>query len=358
MSSALFSPIELRKTALANRIVVSPMCQYSAQDGNATDWHLMHLGQFSVSGVGLMFVEATGVEPRGRITPGCLGLYSDDNEQALTRVVEFCRAHGSAKLGIQLGHAGRKASAHVPWRGGGSLAPAEGGWTPVAPSAVAFGDGWPVPAALDRSGLAVVKRAFVDAACRAARLGFDVLELHAAHGYLLHSFLSPLSNTRQDEYGGALENRMRFPAEVFEAVREVWPADTPLGVRISATDYAEGGWDLLDAVAFATRLRALGCDFIDTSGGGLVPHQRIPLGPGYQVPFAAAVRRDARIPTIAVGLITEPRQAETIVADGHADMVALARRMLYDPRWTWHAARELGAEAAYPPQYLRCKPAP
>jgi 2,4-dienoyl-CoA reductase-like NADH-dependent reductase (Old Yellow Enzyme family) len=357
MSSALFSPISLRELTLENRIVVSPMCQYSARDGSATEWHLMHLGQFCVSGPGLVMVEATGVEARGRISYGDLGLYSDDNEEALGRVVAFCRKYGQSRLGLQLAHAGRKASDHLPWEEPDRpLASAEGAWPTVGPSPVSYGEGWPPPQALDREGLAAVKQAFVQVTRRAARLGFDLVELHAAHGYLLHGFLSPLSNHRVDDYGGSRENRMRFPLEVFEALREAWPAAKPLGVRISATDYAEGGWDIEDAVALAAALQKGGCDFIDVSGGGLVPWQKIPLGPGYQVPLAARIRQEVGIATMAVGMITQPRQAEEIIARGQADLVALARGMLYDPRWTWHAAEELGAEITYPPQYRRCHP--
>ena len=272
MSSALFSPFSLGDVTLANRIVVSPMCQYSAAEGNAGDWHLMHLGNLSVSGPGLVMVEATAVEPRGRITYGDLGLYSDDNEAALGRIVSFCRQYGGSRLGLQLAHAGRKASDHLPWEEHGRpLTPDEGAWTTVGPSAISYGDAWPRPQALDAAGMQAVKEAFVRATRRAARLKFDLVEMHAAHGYLLHEFLSPLSNTRGDGYGGSRENRMRFPLEVFSAMREAWPAGKPLGVRISATDYAEGGWDIIDSLAFAQALKDRGCDFLDVSGGGLVP---------------------------------------------------------------------------------------
>ncbi len=357
MSSALFTPFSLRETTLSNRIVVSPMCQYSAQEGSASDWHLMHLGQFCVSGPGLVMVEATAVEPRGRISYGDLGLYSDDNEAALRRIVTFYREYGHSRLGIQLAHAGRKASDHLPWEPPGPLAPEEGAWTAVGPSPVSYGEGWPPPQALDPGGLEIIKEAFVQATRRAARLGFDLLELHAAHGYLLHEFLSSLSNHRRDSYGGSRENRRRFPLEVFEAMRAVWPAAKPLGVRISATDYAEGGWNIEDAVEFAAELQKRGCDYIDVSGGGLVPHQKITLGPGYQVPFAARIRQEVGIATMAVGMINQPRQAEAIIAGGQADLVALARGMLYDPRWAWHAAEALGAELEYPRQYRRAHPA-
>ena len=357
MSRALFSPLSLRELTLANRIVVSPMCQYSAKDGNAGDWHLMHLGNLSVSGPGLVMVEATAVEPRGRITYGDLGLYSDDNEAALRRIVSFCRQYGGSRLGLQLAHAGRKGSDHLPWEEHGRpLAPEEGAWTTVGPSAVSYGDAWPRPQALDAAGLEAVIQAFVQATRRAARLDFDLLEMHAAHGYLLHEFLSPLSNTRSDAYGGSRENRMRFPLEVFSAMREAWPASKPLGVRISATDYADGGWDIMDSLAFAQELKDRGCDFIDVSGGGLVPHQRLAVGPGYQVPWAARIRQEVGIPAMTVGMINQPQQAEEIIARGQADLVALARGMLYDPRWTWHAAEELWVDLEYPPQYRRCHP--
>ena len=358
MHSILFSPLSLRELTLANRIVVSPMCQYSASDGSATDWHLMHLGQFSVSGPGLVIVEATAVEPRGRITYGDLGLYADENGAALQRIVAFFREHGEAKIGIQLAHAGRKASDHLPWEEHGRpLTPTEGAWTTVGPSRVRYGDAWPPPEALDLAGLEAVKLAFVRATQRAARLDFDLVELHAAHGYLLHEFLSPLSNKRNDDYGGSRENRMRFPLEVFEAMRAVWPAQKPLGVRISATDYAEGGWEIDDSVVFATELQQRGCDYIDVSSGGLVPWQRLSVGPGYQVPFAARIKGKVGITTMAVGMINQPRQAEEIIATSQADLVALARGLLYDPRWAWHAAQELWVDLEYPSPYRRCHPA-
>ncbi|MBK0401230.1 NADH:flavin oxidoreductase/NADH oxidase [Limibaculum sp. M0105] len=355
MPSHLFTPIALGDLELPNRIVVSPMCQYSAEDGRMTDWHLMHLGQFAVSGFGLVVVEATGVEPEGRISPGCVGLWSDETEAAMARIVDFFRARGSARLGIQLGHAGRKASANVPWMGGGALAPGDGAWQAIAPSAIPFGPGWPAPEAMNGQALARVRAGFVQAAERAARLGFDVVELHAAHGYLLHSFLSPLSNARDDAYGGSLENRMRFPLEIFDAVRAVWPAGKPLGMRISATDWVEGGWDLEGSIALAAALKARGCDFIDVSSGGLSPAQKIDAVHGYQTRFAAEIRRATGLATIAVGRISDPVQAETILATGQADMVALARGALHDPRWPWHAAERLGDTASYPPQYLRAR---
>ncbi|MBI5468460.1 MAG: NADH:flavin oxidoreductase/NADH oxidase [Deltaproteobacteria bacterium] len=357
MKSALFSPFTLRDLKLDNRIVVSPMCQYSATDGNATDWHLMHLGQYSVSGAGLVITEATAVESRGRISYGDLGLYSNENEEAFERIIKFFRHYGSARIGVQLAHSGRKGSDNLPWKmNNGPLGLPEGAWKTVAPSALSYNDGWPAPKALDATGLAEVKKAFVDGVKRAARLGFDLVELHSAHGYLLHQFLSPLSNQRTDEYGGSLTNRMRFPLEVFSAVREVWPERKPLGVRISASDYAAGGWTITDSLVYASELKKRGCDYIDVSGGGLVPYQETPVGPGYQVRFSEVIRKETGVPTMAVGMITKPVQAEEIISTGKADMVALGRAMLYDTRWAWHAASELGAEAKYPRQYLMCKP--
>ncbi|HEX2884937.1 NADH:flavin oxidoreductase/NADH oxidase [Vineibacter terrae] len=368
MPPTLFSALPLGgDVVLPNRIVVSPMCQYVAVDGSASDWHLVHLGQLAASGAGLLMVEATHVEARGRITQGCLGLYSDANEAALQRVVDWVRAWAPAtKLGIQIGHAGRKGSAQRPWKGGGPLGATDAPdtpWTCVAPSAIAFdatGPGvgfvtggasvpaptakWHTPVALDRAGLDAIKQAFVAATTRAARLGFDVLELHGAHGYLLHQFLSPLSNRRDDDYGGTADKRRRFPLEVFEACRAVWPRERALGVRLSAIDWVEGGVTIEDTIATAMALKALGCDFIDVSSGGAVPTAKIAFGPGYQVPFAARVRQEAGIKTWAVGIITEPQQAEQIVASGQADCTALARSFLADPRWGWNAARTLGAQ--------------
>ena len=356
MSSVLFSPIEFRSLTLNNRIAVSSMCQYAAEKGSAIDWHLMHLGQFSMGAAALVMAEATAVSASGRITHNCLGLYSDDNEAALKRVVDFCSRYGVTALGIQLAHAGRKASAQVPLKGGKSLAADENPWTTLAPSAVPFGPDWHVPQALSREGLAAVKAEFVSAAERAERIGFDLVELHGAHGYLLHQFLSPLSNRRDDEYGGKLENRMRFPLEVFEAVRAAWPDDKPLGIRISATDWMEGGWTAEEAVVFAGALKSLGCDFIDVSSGGLDPRQKLAYGPGYQVPFSERIRNQAGIATWTVGMITKARQAEDIIASGQADIVALARGMMFDPRWAWHAAEELGADTEYSRMYARCRP--
>ncbi|WP_459614402.1 NADH:flavin oxidoreductase/NADH oxidase [Bordetella sp. 2513F-2] len=355
--SLLFTPVTLGPLSLHNRIVIAPMCQYSAESGCATDWHMIHLGHLALSGAGLLIVEATAVEPGGRITPGDLGLWSDDNEAALRRVVQAIRryAPSTLRLGIQLGHAGRKASSRAPWEGGGLIDAADGGWLCDAPSAIPHKDGETPPRALDGAGLARVRQAFVDAALRAQRLGFEAIELHAAHGYLLHQFLSPLSNQRLDDYGGSLENRMRFPVEVFRAVRNAVP-DLAVGVRVSATDWVDGGWDLGQTVAFAQALKTEGCDFVHVSSGGVSPMQQIPLGPGYQVPMAERVKRETGLPTMAVGLITEAEQAERILADGQADLIALARGVLYDPRWPWHAAARLGGQVAAPPQYWRSQP--
>src|SRR5262245_2096330 len=357
MPSALFQPIRFRGLALENRIMVSPMCQYSAVDGCMTDWHLAHLGMLANSGAGLLCFEMTNVEPIGRITPSCSGLYSDANEAALRRVVAHCREHGQAKLAIQLAHAGRKASTAPPWDSRKSLQPEDGGWVPVAPSAAPMGDGELVPRALALAEIKALIGKFGEATRRVRRLGFDAIELHGAHGYLIHEFLSPLSNRREDEYGGSLANRMRFPLEVFAAVRAEWPKDKPLGMRVSCTDWTEGGWDIEQTVAFARELKKVGCDWIDASSGGLVKNQAIPVAPGYQVPFAERIRKETGIPTIAIGLITEAQHAESIVAEGKADLVSLARGFLWDPRWAWHAATELGATPHIPRQYLRARPA-
>lgn len=357
MPSTLFSPIDLRGLHLKNRVAVAPMCQYSAVEGTMTDWHLMHLGTLSLSGASLLIIEATGVSPKGRITPGCTGLYSDENEAEMARIVEYCRSISDTKIGIQLGHAGRKASTRAPWLDGGTLTEEEGAWIPEAPSAVPYLPQWREPDALDAEGLAAVKAAFVQAAKRAARIGLDLIELHGAHGYLLHQFLSPLSNTRTDEYGGDLAGRMRFPLEVFEAVRAEVPEQMPVLVRLSATDWVEGGWDVDQSAEFCRELKALGCDMIHVSSGGLHQNQAIVPGPGYQVRFSAELRERADIPTMAVGEIDSPRQAETILRSGQADMVALARGMLWDPRWMWKAAVELNEEISLPAQYARCNPA-
>ena len=356
MTSSLFQPIRLGELELSNRIVVAPMCQYSAIEGCATDWHLMHLGQLAISGAGLMLLEATAVEAEGRITPSDLGLWSDANEAALGRVLQAVRAHAPIRVGIQLSHAGRKASSRVPWEGGSLLRPEDGGWPCLAPSAVPHGADEPAPLELDGPGLARIREGFVAAARRAARLGLEVIELHAAHGYLLHQFLSPLSNRRADAYGGALENRMRYVLEVFEAVRAATPASVAVGLRLSASDWVEGGWDLASSVVLCQELERRGCAYAHVSSGGLSPLQAISVGPGYQVGFAEEIRRHVRMPVIAVGLITQPEQAEAIIAEGRADMVALARAMLYDPRWPWHAAAALGAKVVAPQQYWRCQP--
>ena len=353
MSSQLFSPIKLRDVELANRSIVSPMCEYSAVDGNAQDWHLMHLGQFATSGVGLVITEAAAVEPRGRITPECLGLWNDDNEVALKRVVDFCRQHGSAKLGIQLAHAGRKASTHRPWEGRGPLEGDAGAWETISSAANPHTEGWHTPKMMDEAEMNGIKAAFVAATERAGRLGFDVIEVHGAHGYLLHQFLSPIANTRNDNYGGSLENRMRFPLEVFAAVRKAWPDDKPVGLRLSATDWVAGGWHANEAVVFARALKDLGCDYICASSGGASEEQKIELGEGYQVRFADKIRSEAGIATMAVGMIYDPHHAESVVAEGKADMVALARGLLFDPHWALRAATVLGADVTAPPQYER-----
>ncbi|MBV8684170.1 MAG: NADH:flavin oxidoreductase/NADH oxidase [Caulobacteraceae bacterium] len=353
----LFTPLEVGGLTLANRIIIAPMCQYSAQDGCMNDWHVMHLGHLAMSGAALLFVEATAVLPEGRITYGDVGLWSDETEAAMRRVVEAIRRWGVTPLGIQLAHAGRKASTEVPWKGGNQIAPdAQGGWPTVAPSMIPFDPRDRAPEALDAAGMARVRNAFVDSARRAAQLGFVAIQLHAAHGYLLHEFLSPLSNQRDDAYGGSLENRMRFPLEVFEAVRAVVPAAVPVSVRVSATDWAEGGWDVDQTCAFAQELEARCCAAINVSSGGLVPHQQIPVGPSYQVPLARAVKAATRMPVVAVGLITEFEQAEAILAMGDADVIALARAALYDPRWPWHAAAHFDGRVTAPPQYLRSQP--
>ncbi|SFP86221.1 2,4-dienoyl-CoA reductase [Variovorax sp. PDC80] len=353
----LFEPMRLGPLSLDNRILIAPMCQYSASEGTPGDWHLIHLGHLALSGAGLLILEATAVEAEGRITPGDLGLYSDANEAGLARVLAAVRAHSSMPVAMQLGHAGRKASSRAPWEGGAQIRPGEpGGWKAFAPSAVPHAPGEDTPLALDAEGLARVREAFVAAARRAARLGIEGIEIHAAHGYLLHQFLSPLANHRDDAYGGSLENRLRFPLEVFDAVRAVFPAERPVWVRVSAVDWVEGGWDLEGTVAFAKALEARGCAAIHVSSGGVSPKQAIALGAGYQVPFAERVKAEVGIPVIAVGLITEARQAEAILAEGKADAISLARAILYDPRWPWHAAAELGAQVKAPVQYWRSQP--
>jgi NADPH2 dehydrogenase len=356
MTSALFSPLRLAALELPNRIVVSPMCQYSADDGSATDWHMMHLGMLANSGAALVVVEATAVERSGRITHGCLGLYSDDNELALARVIARCRRSGTARFGIQLAHAGRKASSERPWEGGGPLKPGADPWPTMAASALPYGDKWHTPRVVTAEDMARVRDAFVASAQRALRIGFDAIELHMAHGYLMHSFMSPISNRRDDRFGGSLENRLRFPLEVARAVRAVVPKDVPLGARITGSDWREGGLTADDAVAIAKALKQAGLDFVCISSGGITADTRNPTEPGYNVPIAARVKKEAGIATRTVGLIVTPRQAEAIIADGQADMVCMARAFLDDPHWAWHAARALGADVARPPQYQRAGP--
>jgi 2,4-dienoyl-CoA reductase-like NADH-dependent reductase (Old Yellow Enzyme family) len=356
MPSALFSPIRLAGLELPNRIVVAPMCQYSADDGVGNDWHMTHLGMLANSGAGMLVIEATHVERRGRITHGCLGLYSDACEVALERIVYHCHHIGGAKLAIQLAHAGRKASVGRPWEGSKPLSAAEDAWPTIGPSALPFGPGWHTPSAMNEDDMARVTAAFTDAAKRSLRIGFDAIELHIAHGYLLHSFISPLANKRNDIYGGSFEGRMRFPLEVARAVRAVVPRDMPLGARITGTDWVEGGLNGDDAVATAKALKGAGLDYIDVSSANITPESRWPTDPGFNVPFAERVRREAGIASRAVGMITSPKQAEAIVADGKADMVALARGFLDDPHWAWHAAIELGADVHRPQQYARTAP--
>jgi len=352
----LFSPLAIGPATLANRIAVAPMCQYSAADGCALDWHLAHWCTLAMSGAGLVMVEATGVERHGRITHGCLGLYSDDCEATIARALAAARrVAGPAKFGIQLAHAGRKASSQRPWEGGGPLRPDEDRWPTVSASSLPFDDGWHVPAAMDEAGMGRVVDAFVAAARRAARIGFDVVELHSAHGYLLHQFLSPLSNRRSDDCGGSLANRMRFPLRVLGAVRAAVPAGTALGMRISATDWVAGGWNVEESIEYLQAARAAGLDYVCVSSAGLTAKADIPLGPGYQVAAAERIRQATGLVTRAVGLITSPRQADAIVAEGRADQVALARAFLDDPRWGWHAADALGAEVASPPQFARAR---
>jgi len=356
MRSTLFSPIQLGPLELPNRIVVSPMCQYSADDGCANPvWHRQHWAQLAMSGAALVVVEATGVERIGRITHGCLGIYSDASEAAMARELAAAKrlALPGTRFGIQLAHAGRKASAQVPWAGGKPLAPGEDPWPTVAPSAIPFDDGWPTPQALDDAGIARIREAFVAAARRALAVGFDEVELHMAHGYLLHAFLSPLSNRRTDGYGGTLANRMRLPLEIARAVRAALPSRMALGARITGTDWVDDGWTVEDAVILARELKAAGLDFVCVSSGGIRGGVRVPVEPAYQVPLAARVREGAGIATRAVGLIADAVQAERIVAVGQADLVALARAFLDNPRWAWHAADRLGTKLSYPPQYAR-----
>jgi 2,4-dienoyl-CoA reductase-like NADH-dependent reductase (Old Yellow Enzyme family) len=349
--SSLFSAFSLRGLEFRNRVFVSPMCQYSSRDGLPNDWHMVHLGSRAVGGAGLVCVEATAVSPEGRISPGDTGLWSEEHARAFAPVAAFIKSQG-ARAAVQLAHAGRKASTDVPWRGGKPLGEEQGGWQTVAPSAVPFGD-WPAPREMTVEEIGAAVEQFADAARRSLAAGFEVVELHMAHGYLLHEFLSPLSNRREDEFGGSLENRARFPVMVAEAVRSVWPDELPLFARISATDWVEGGWDIEESVQLSRWLKGRGVDLIDCSTGGLVPGARIPVAPNYQVPFAERIRKEASVATGAVGLITEPEQAEEIVAAGRADAVFLARAELRDPYWPLHAAKRLGAQAPWPVQYGR-----
>ena len=353
MTSRLFSPITLAGIEFANRVVVAPMCQYSADDGSMTDWHMTHLGMLANSGAGLVIVEATGVERRGRITHGCVGLYTDDNEAAMKRVIDHARRIGTAKFGIQIGHAGRKASSQRPWEGGAALGPGADPWETIAPSAIPFGPGWHTPREMTEADIAHVTAAFVAAAQRAVRIGFDAIELHVAHGYLLHEFASPISNRRTDRYGGSLQNRLRFPTEAMAAVRAVVPRTIALGARLTGSDWVEGGVTAHEAAALATAFKAEGADYVDVSSGGIAHDTRNPTGLGYNVVLAEQVKREAAIPTRTVGLIVTPKQAEAIIAEGKADMIALARAVLNDPHWGWHAALALGAEVALPKQYIR-----
>jgi 2,4-dienoyl-CoA reductase-like NADH-dependent reductase (Old Yellow Enzyme family) len=354
--SALFSPFSMRGLRLANRIVVSPMCQYSAEGGMPNTWHLIHLGHLAISGAGMLCTEGTAVEPAGRITPSDLGLWDDDTEASFKPVLEAIRKYSKIAVTIQLAHAGRKGSSRVPWEGGAQIPLSEGGWLTYAPSALEHKPGEAKPLALDAAGMAHIRNAFAEAAKRAHRLGIDAIEVHGAHGYLIHEFLSPIANRRTDHYGGSLVNRLRFPLEIFDAVRAAFPSDKPVGVKVSATDWVDGGWDLEQTIEFARELRKRGADWITASSGGVSPQQKISVGPSYQVPFAEGIRKHAQTNTVAVGLITEAAQAEDIIASGKADLVALARGMLYDPRWPWHAAAELGATVEAPPPYWRAPP--
>lgn len=355
--SKLFSPIELGGVALPNRIVVSPMCQYHAVDGTATEWHMVHLGQFALSNAGLVLIESTGVERDGRITPGCLGLYSDENEQALARVVSMFKAVRRMPIGIQLGHAGRKGSSHLPWNGGHGLSAEEGAWTTVSSSPVPYDAKHPAPEALDAAGMDRIEAAFVDAARRARRIGLDTVELHAAHGYLLHQFITPLVNRRTDEYGGSLENRLRFPLRVAAALRAAWPKDKALGARINGPDGLPDGATIEDTIAFARGLKAIGYDYVCISVGSLAGGQRFETAPGYLLPYAEAVKREVGITTMGVGMIVDPFLAEAAVASGRADAIAIARGFLEDPRWVWHAAERLGVKMPFPPEYRGADPA-
>ncbi len=353
--SRLFTPLTIRGVTFRNRIFMSPMCQYSSENGFPTEWHLVHLGSRAVGGAGLVMQEATAVSAEGRISPADVGIWSDEHGQRLSRITRFIKAEGAVP-GVQLAHAGRKASTAPPWEGGGPVGPESGGWQPMAPSPVAFAPGYPVPRQMTVEDMDGVCDQFIAAARRSVQAGYHVVEIHAAHGYLLHQFLSPLANRRHDEYGGSLENRMRFPLRVAEAVREVWPPELPVFFRISASDYVDGGWDLEQSVELARKLKQSGLDLIDCSSGGVVPQSQPPAGPGYQVPFSAAIRQRVGMLTAAVGFITEPYQAETILATGQADAIVLGREFLRDPYWPLHAAERLRADVKWPKQYERARP--
>ena len=356
MSSKLFSPIKIRSLEFKNRIFVSPMCQYSCMrgDGMPTDWHLVHLGSRAAGGAGLVFVEATGVSPEGRISEFDTGIWSDAQAEAFKRIAAFIESQGAIPA-IQIAHAGRKASTSAPWLGGGPILPEDGGWRPVAPSAIKFDEGHAVPEELSNEGIETIFNKFMEAAARALKAGFKVLEIHMAHGYLLHEFLSPLSNRRTDQYGGSFENRIRLPLRIANAIREFWPQELPVFVRISATDWVEGGWDLQQSISFVKELKKLGIDLMDISSGGLVPYAKIPAAPGFQTPFSSAIRRETGIVTGAVGLILSPLQAEHILVVSDADVIFLGRDELRDPYWPLHAANALHSNIKWPPQYERAK---
>lgn len=354
--SQLFRPLKMRDVTFKNRIFVSPMCQYSSNGGSPTDWHLVHLGSRAVGGAALVIVEATAISPEGRISQDDSGIWADKHIAGFRRITQFVESQGSLP-GIQLAHAGRKASTQAPWLGGGSLLPEDGGWQTIAPSPIPFDNGYPTPKEMSLSRMETIITRFGEAAERSLEAGFKVLEIHMAHGYLLHEFLSPLSNQRNDKYGGNFDNRVRFPLEVVEQVRNVWPEHLPLFVRISATDWVEKGWSLDQSIELARRFKQSGVDLVDCSSGGLLPRVNVPTGPGYQTPFAANIRREAHIPAGAVGMITNPEQAEHIIVTGQADAVLLARQMLRDPYWPLHAATALGEDIPWPKQYRRAKPA-
>lgn len=356
MSNVLFSPIELRGLTLKNRLAVSPMCQYISENGSANDWHLMHLGNFSIGGFGLVMTEATNVNAVGKITHKCMTLCSDENELALKRVIDFNKKFGVAAQGIQLAHAGRKGSTQPPALGGQSLKSEEGAWETVAPSAIPYAADWHTPRALTKAEILQLQDDFVESVKRAQRVGYDLIEMHAGHGYLTHQFLSPLSNQRTDEYGGSLQNRMRFALETFEAMRAAWPADKPMGVRVSATDWVEGGWTVEESVVLAKELKKLGCDYVDVSSGGLHPAQQIPLAPAYQVSLAQRIKTEAEIKTMTVGLIADAHMAAEIVDSGQADFICMGRGAMWDPRFPWHAAEQFNADAPYPPRSTPCHP--